>query len=87
MAGPDNNLMNDALHSVALRRELAPLDGSFDEYVVALFEIRRDTGKLAIKRQAVPIGVLLLFAIGLLVPVALAETGIRDGCTRRKIPD
>jgi hypothetical protein len=31
MAGPDNNLMNHSLHSVALRRELALLDGSFDE--------------------------------------------------------
>ena len=87
LAGPDNDLMNDSLHSVALWRELALLDGSFDEYVVALLEIRRDAGKLAIERQVVPIGVLLRFAIGVLVPVALAETGIRDGCSRRKIPD
>src|ERR1019366_7933189 len=35
MAVPDNHLMDDPLHSVALRRELALLDGSLDKNVIA----------------------------------------------------
>jgi len=42
--------MDGPLHSVALRCELALLDGALDEDVVALLEGRRDAGKIAVER-------------------------------------
>jgi hypothetical protein len=43
MAAPHYDLMDCSLRSIALRRELALLDGALDENVVALLEGHRNT--------------------------------------------
>ena len=50
VAVSDNDFMDDSLHSVALRRELALLDRPLDEDVVAFLEGRRNAGKVAVER-------------------------------------
>src|SRR5579864_907981 len=85
VAVSDDDFMDDSLHAVTLRRELALLDCPFDENVVAFLEGRRDARKVAIERQVVPIRVLLRLAIAVLVTVAFPKTDIRDGCSGRKI--
>src|ERR1035438_10479302 len=50
VTAPDHDFMYGSLHSVAIRGELALLDGALDEDVVALLEGRRDAGKIAVKR-------------------------------------
>ena len=87
VAVSNDHFMDDSLHAVALRRELALLDRPLDENVVAFLEGRRDARKVAIERQVVPIGVLLRFAVAVLVSVAFPETDIRDGCSGRKISE
>src|SRR5471030_1626843 len=79
MAVPDNQLMDDPLHSVALRRELTLLDGALDKNVVALIKGHGDAREVTVKRQVVPVGVLLWLSIGILVPVTFAEPDIGDG--------
>ena len=75
--------MDDSLHAVTLRRELALLDRPFDENVVAFLEGGRDARKVAIERQVVPIRVLLRFAVAVLVSVASPRrtfaTGVPEG--------
>lgn len=79
--------MNGPLHSVAFGRELALLNRAFDKDVVAFIESKCDFGQVSVKRQAVPVGVLLRFAIRVLIAVALAEAGVGDGHSGWKIPD
>ena len=79
VAVPNDDFMDDSLRSVALRRELALLDSAFDEDVVALIEGHGNAGKIAVEGEAVPVGVLLRFAIGVLISVAFAETHVGDG--------
>jgi hypothetical protein len=81
VAVPHYYFMNSPLRSIALRRELALLDGAFDENVVSLLEGHRDAGKVTVERQAVPVGVLLRLAIPGLVSVAFTETDVGDGCS------
>jgi hypothetical protein len=87
VAVPHNDFMDDSLYAVALRYELALLDGPVNEDVVAFLEGRRNARKVAIERQVVPIGVLLRFTVAVLVSVAFPKTDIRDGCSGRKISE
>jgi hypothetical protein len=79
--------MNNPLDAVGLRCELALLDCPLDENVVTFLERCRNARKISIERQIVPIGVLLGFAVGVLVPVAFAETDIGHGRSRRKVSE
>ena len=87
VAIPHDDFMDDSLHAVSFRRELALLNRPFDEDVVAFLQSRRDARKVAIERQVVPIRVLLRFAVAVLVSVAFPKTDIRDGCSGRKISE
>src|ERR1022692_1795365 len=53
VAVPNNDFMDDALHAVGLRRELALLDRPLDEEVVAFLESRRGAREVAIEGQVV----------------------------------
>src|SRR5437868_7098705 len=59
VAAPDDDFVDESLQAIALGRELALLDGAFDEYVVAFVEGHRDAGEVTVERQVVPIRVLL----------------------------
>src|SRR5271155_3936539 len=87
VAGSNNHFMDDSLHSIALRRELALFNRPLDEDVVAFLEGRRNPRKVAVERQVMPIGVLLRLALAILVSVTFPETDIRYRCSRRKVPD
>src|SRR5260370_40171765 len=78
VAVPDNDFMDDPPHTVTLRRELALLDRPLDADVVAFLERRCNARKVAIERQVVPVGVLLRFAVAVLVSVAFPKTDIPD---------
>src|SRR5580698_9513627 len=78
VAIPHDDFMDDSLHAVTFRRELALLNRPFDEDVVAFFQSHRDARKVAIERQTVPIRVLLRFAVAVLVSVAFPKTDIRN---------
>src|SRR5580704_11767301 len=87
VAVPNDNFMDNPLHSVTLWSELALFDGALDENVVALIESHGNAGKIAVKREVVPVGVLLRFAIGVLISVTLAESHIGNGRSRGKVAD
>jgi hypothetical protein len=84
VAVPDDNFMDNPLHSVAFWRELSLLDSALDENVVALVEGHGDAGKIAVEREVVPVGVLLRFAVRALVSIALAQADVGDGSSGRK---
>ena len=84
MAISNDDFMDDSLYAISLRGKLALLDRPLDEDVVPFLKARRNAGKVAIERKAVPIGVLLRFAFAVLVSVALPEAHIRDGCSGKE---
>jgi len=85
VTAPHDNFVNNSLDSISFRSELALLNRAFDKNVISLVECRGDSGKITVKRQVVPVGVLLWFAIRVQVSVALSETDIGDGRSGRKI--
>ena len=78
--------MDDSLHSIALRRELALFNRPLDEDVVAFLEGRCNPRKVAVGRQVMSVGVLLRLALAILVSVTFPETDIRYRCSGRKVP-
>src|ERR1035437_2413393 len=87
MAVPDDHLVDDPLHAVALRCELALLDGALDKNVVALVKGHGDAREVTVERQVVPVGVLLWLSVCVLVPVTFAKPDIGDGRSRGKVSD
>src|SRR5580704_17611647 len=84
VAVSDDNFMDNPLHTVAFWSELALLDGALDENVVALVEGHGDARRIGVQREVVPVGVLLRFAIRVLISVTLAQADIGDGSPGRK---
>ena len=78
VAVPNDDFMDGPLCSIAFRRELALLDGALDEDIVAFLESHGNARQIAIERQAVPIGLLLRFAVRVLIAVGFPEADVGD---------
>jgi len=87
VTAPHDHFVDDPCNAVTFRSELALLNRALNKNVVAFVEGHGDTGKVTVKREVVPVSVLLWFAIWVLISVTLAEAGIRDGCPGRKVPN